>query len=304
MATFWVNQGETYEQEVRGGYLWSPKVERGGNKSSAYDNMKQMKKGDIVFSYSNKFLRAVGVVTAEAITSPQPVSYGDRWDYDGWRVEVDFTVSETPFAPKPEWAAIKHLFPSSIKPLDKNGDGNQKVYLARISDELGVYLTTKLQPGLIELTQDSKEHAESLYFEEAEIWHDVRLEDTQREALVMARSGQGKFRKMVASFEKTCRVTGVSDPKLLIASHIKPWRSATPKERLDGNNGLMLSPHIDHLFDSGLITFEARGTILASSKLPEDLFEQWGIDLGKNVGSFTSLQNTYLSYHQEFIFKI
>jgi hypothetical protein len=47
----------------------------------------------------------------------------------------------------------------------------------------------------------------------------------------------------------------VNEPRHLKASHIKPWRDATDAERLDGSNGLLLSPHIDHLFDEGYITF-------------------------------------------------
>lgn len=303
MSTWWVNQGETFELEVRGGYIWSPKKEKNGHRSSAYENMTMMKIGDRVFSYSDKNLRAVGLVLKEAISSPQPAEYGDRWEEEGWLVEVDFTVSETPYPPKADWEEIKGLFPQSIKPLTRDGYGNQKVYLSKISERLSTLLFEKLQPGFIEIPEAVSEYSEGEYFEESEIWHDVKLEDTQREAIVMARNGQGKFRKRVASFEKTCRVTEVSDPKLLIASHIKPWRVATPAERLDGNNGLMLSPHIDRLFDSGWISFDTSGSILASSALSKDLFEKWGINRDRNVGSFNSLQSKYLEFHNNFIFK-
>ena len=47
----------------------------------------------------------------------------------------------------------------------------------------------------------------------------------------------------------------VSEPRHLTASHIKPWRDAWDTKRLDGANGLLLSPHIDHLFDEGCIIF-------------------------------------------------
>ena len=303
LATWWVNQGDTFEQEVRGGYLWSPKKEKGGHKSSAYDNMTYMEVGDRVFSYLEKQLRAVGQVVKTAVSSPQPASYGDRWEDEGWLVEVDFTVSETPYSPKADWEEIKDLFPQSIKPLTREGYGNQKVYLSKISDQLGSLLFQKLKPGFIEIPKEINDDAEGQYFEESEIWHDVLLEETQREAIVLARSGQGKFRKRVASFEKSCRVTDVSNPKLLIASHIKPWRVSSPAERLDGNNGLMLSPHVDRLFDSGWISFDSSGAILASSAIPDDLFDKWGIDKHKNVGSFTAFQNRYLEFHNNFIFK-
>ena len=72
---------------------------------------------------------------------------------------------------------------------------------------------------------------------------------TKRAAVIQARRGQGLFRRRVEKREASCRVTHVNDPVYLRASHIKPWRKSTDKEKLDGNNGLMLSPHIDMLFD-------------------------------------------------------
>ena len=52
-------------------------------------------------------------------------------------------------------------------------------------------------------------------------------------------------------------MTRVNEPRHLRASHIKPWRDATDVERLDGSNGLLLSPHIDHLFDEGYLMFSS-----------------------------------------------
>ena len=71
------------------------------------------------------------------------------------------------------------------------------------------------------------------------------------------RGGARVFRANVLLREEACRVTRVNEPRHLKASHIKPWRDATDAERLDGANGLLLSPHIDHLFDEGYITFSS-----------------------------------------------
>ncbi|MFE8730531.1 HNH endonuclease, partial [Aeromonas hydrophila] len=82
------------------------------------------------------------------------------------------------------------------------------------------------------------------------------LNATEKQQLVKSRRGQGIFRANLEKVELACRVTGVTNTALLIASHIKPWsRCANNAERLDGNNGLLLSPHIDKLFDRGWITF-------------------------------------------------
>jgi len=85
--------------------------------------------------------------------------------------------------------------------------------------------------------------------------NNAEIESTEKDQLIKARKGQGKFRQNVERIEKKCRVTGVVEKNMLIASHIKPWKLSSNIERLDGNNGLLLSPHIDKLFDLGWISF-------------------------------------------------
>lgn len=86
---------------------------------------------------------------------------------------------------------------------------------------------------------------------EAKLKDDNTIIETDKVELIKARRGQGIFRRRVLATEPYCRLTGVSDPRFLRASHIKPWVVSDNNERLDGNNGLMLSPHVDHLFDGG-----------------------------------------------------
>jgi HNH endonuclease len=69
---------------------------------------------------------------------------------------------------------------------------------------------------------------------------------------------EGLFKERVRRFEDACRITKVSNQTHLIASHCKPWRDSDDEERLDGENGLLLTPSMDHLFDRGFISFEER----------------------------------------------
>ena len=117
---------------------------------------------------------------------------------------------------------------------------------------------------------------------------------TFREQLVRARRGQGVFRANVLLREESCRVTRVNEPRHLKASHIKPWRDATDAERLDGANGLLLSPHIDHLFDEGYITFSSSQELVIVPEVRDKLLDAWGIDAGVRVGEFSREQNAYL----------
>ena len=124
---------------------------------------------------------------------------------------------------------------------------------------------------------------------------------TEKQQLVLSRRGQGVFKANVRLNETKCRLTGVTDPRLLIASHIKPCVDSSDKEKLDGCNGLLLSPHADRLFDRGLLSFENDGTVLISPILDRAILPQGGLDKITAVGS--PEQCTHLEYHRSERFK-
>src|SRR3546814_13241393 len=68
---------------------------------------------------------------------------------------------------------------------------------------------------------------------------DQTIPETTRQAVVMARRGQGLFKQNVQRSAAFCRVTKVDRSEHLRASHCKPWRDASQFERLDGANGLL-----------------------------------------------------------------
>ena len=95
------------------------------------------------------------------------------------------------------------------------------------------------------------------------------LNETERTAIVKSRVGQGLFRKkLLEKYNSTCIITSVSVKRLLIASHIKPWAVSDNEERLSDENGLLLSPTYDKLFDYGLITFTNLGRLLFHRSSP------------------------------------
>lgn len=134
----------------------------------------------------------------------------------------------------------------------------------------------------------------------ARVQTDTTLAETDRQAIVLARRGQGLFKKRVMKLERACRITGVTREEHLRASHCKPWRDANNEERLDGENGLLLTPSMDHLFDRGFIGFDDNGqTIVSPVAHPESLIRM-GLDPQRppNVGSFSSGQRKYLEFHR------
>jgi hypothetical protein len=304
MKHWWVNQKQTYRQEIAGGFMWSPKKNVNGGRSPYYDFMTQVQPGDIVFSYAKAQIIAIGIATSSAYTSNKPKDFGNAgmtWSEEGWAVDVDFQKAENPIAPKLHMSLIAPMLPQKYSPIQANGNGNQ-VYLTAISSELGSVLLGLLgSPELI----ISANSLDDLAFDETEqlIIQDAMLEETMKASLVLARRGQGKFRERVEFFEGSCRVTGVTSSKLLIASHIKPWATSTNEERLNGHNGLFLSPHVDKLFDSGLMSFENSGEMLFSDALDRDVLEKWSIDATKRVKKFGQDQSYFLEHHRETVFQ-
>lgn len=130
------------------------------------------------------------------------------------------------------------------------------------------------------------------------------IEETTKKMLVSSRIGQGLYRNNVLCVEASCRVTGIEDERFLIASHIKPWRDCDNQERLDTENGLMLSPHIDKLFDQGYISFTDEGALLVSPQINPMLLEQWHINPELvSPRPLSAKQTQYMAYHRAHIFK-
>jgi hypothetical protein len=144
-------------------------------------------------------------------------------------------------------------------------------------------------------------------WEEAEtqrILQTKTLAETTRKALIKARVGQGLFRKRVAQIEDHCRVTDVRYAPHLFASHIKPWRESTNEERLSGENGLLLTPSIDHLFDRGFISFGDNGELLLSDVAHKESVRRMGVETERviRVGTFSTGQKGFLAHHRRAVF--
>ena len=101
---------------------------------------------------------------------------------------------------------------------------------------------------------------------------------TERSGLITTRVGQGAYRKsLLHRWEYQCAVTKFNDPRILIASHIVPWKESTDAQRLDVDNGILLSPTYDALFDRHLITFETSGKIILSDHIQPSAYDRIGV---------------------------
>jgi len=128
--------------------------------------------------------------------------------------------------------------------------------------------------------------------------------NTTRMATVEQRSVQHQYRRdALKLWDNRCAVLGIEQPKILVASHIKPWRVANEQERIDPKNSLILSPVYDKLFDLGMITFnDANGKIKLSDQLRANDYDRLGVDDSKHLVTIPDGTAHYLSYHQTYVF--
>jgi hypothetical protein len=315
MRFWWVNQNQTYRHEIRGGYLWSPKRNANDARNPFYESMREVSPGDIVFSLVGTRFPAIGVVTPYCNESPKPSEFGDvgmYWDNIGWRGQVSFTSLDNQIRPKDHMSVIARVLPAKYSPLQPSGNGNQGVYLTAVPEAMAQVITGLIGKEAIRLTRSKENQSLAQPIIETanmELWErhveetiavSTDLTETERESLIVARRGQGLFKQRVMQIERACRITKVENLAHLRASHCKPWRDSNNQERLDGENGLLLTPSIDHLFDRGFISFEDSGRLIVSPVAHAQSLEKMGVitDRPVQVGTFSEGQRQFLDYHR------
>src|SRR5262245_55415859 len=94
MRYSWVNQNQTYRQEQAGGYLWSPKRKAKGGRNPFYETMREVSPGDVIFSFVDTVIPAIGVAQSYCWESPKPTEFGTTggyWNHIGWKIRVQLT---------------------------------------------------------------------------------------------------------------------------------------------------------------------------------------------------------------------
>ncbi|HEX9139146.1 MAG TPA: HNH endonuclease [Steroidobacteraceae bacterium] len=187
-------------------------------------------------------------------------------------------------------AAAGRVAGRNLKPEDFSDDADAECF--RILRSANFVLRAK--PGI----------ANMAVIEEAEEQAIRRRRDidaAQMTELLRSRWGQGLFRQRVEQIESACRVTGLLDRRHLYASHIKPWQDSDDREKLDGANGLLLSPHVQHLFERGSISFSDEGGLLISKRLNPAVLSAWGLAKAARSRAFSAEQRSYLDYHRRMV---
>ncbi len=139
--------------------------------------------------------------------------------------------------------------------------------------------------------------------EKLNLIEDENVGKTSRQRVSNMRIGQSKFRDKLLKLFKKCPITGISEKRILNASHIKPWAVSYNVERMDVYNGFIFSPTIDKLFDKGLITFGDNRAIIVSNTISESNRAKLGLKSGNKYPELdTNGREKYLDYHRKNIF--
>lgn len=131
---------------------------------------------------------------------------------------------------------------------------------------------------------------------------DFELTGSEKEAIIKTRIGHSKFKELLKSENQFCPICGLKNSSLLLASHIKPWSKSNSKEKVDKNNGLLLCPNHDYLFDKGFISFDDDGKLLISSLLEEEDTKILGLNKEIQL-DLSNEKKEYIKWHREHLYK-
>jgi putative restriction endonuclease len=146
-------------------------------------------------------------------------------------------------------------------------------------------------------------------FLEKDYNNNFNTKSTYKEKTSLSRKGQGKYRKKVIEYMPKCPFTEISDDRLLIASHIKPYsiciKENNDNEAIDYLNGLSLSPTYDKLFDQGYITFTDNGELICGTQLSFNTWKKLNINpnLQNKMEIYPKNREYYLEYHRKYVFQ-
>jgi hypothetical protein len=299
---WWVNHRQAVAQGPSGDHLWSPQRNGNGSHNESYRNMTRVQPGDLVFAFSDGAVRGLGIALGSAFEAAAPATAGTGL---GWRLPVRFLELDLPLNTKAHMSKLKPVLPKKYSPLRSTGVRNPGVYLASISETMAGVLRHLLAEQVEDVEAQLKATVGSELADdwmETTIRHRTDIGPTDKQRLIRARRGQGEFRRSLEKVESACRLTGLLDRRHLRACHIKPWSVAEDREKLDGFNGLLLSPHVAHLFVRGYVSFADDGELLVSRHLNPAVLKSWQLPLPMNVGAFQPQQRSYLDYHRREVF--
>jgi putative restriction endonuclease len=191
---------------------------------------------------------------------------------------------------------ISYLSILKLLPTDTNLSNPQPLFYFRVF--LDYQFRSIVHPSLLMLPTFEPATPVELVLDEAQAIAKERV----------YRKGAIKYRNQVIEHMPQCPFTKISDERLLIASHIKPYQVCMNEDNeaqaLDYLNGLALTPTYDKLFDQGYITFLDNGEMVCGTQLSALTWQKLNINPNaKNIMRiYPENREFYLDYHRQFVF--
>lgn len=154
--TYLVFQGDTYNEERTGQFIWAPKFTKDGRTMHHWERLLNVREGDVIFHCSNGYIQAISHVKATCEDSARPDhTTGDwtNWEKDGRRVDCDYHVLKYPLKHGAHKEKILEYCNVKYSPFDKDGNGNMG-YLYELNRSLAAYFIqeiAKKNPEVIDL---------------------------------------------------------------------------------------------------------------------------------------------------------
>lgn len=292
---WWVNQGQTYADELRLGVLWAPIATSEGRRFGHWDALDEASIGDLVFHYANGYLRAISVV--QLSSRPAKTPFDNRpWDDAGREVRTTYFELDVPIplASIPESVRLAKSYAGS--PFDRNGDVKQG-YFFGLSGRDGMELLEHL--GLDDVSTDVTGSDSATV--------DVRLlgdgpTDATRIRKIRLEQRAIRLLLLKGSLQSECAICGETYPSnLLAAAHIKPRYACSESERRD--LAVIMAACLfgcDALYEGGLIHVDSMGLVQQTrgSTTTAPVSSRIGAIAGRQVSAYSQKSAKYFAWHR------
>lgn len=305
MRAFWVNQGQTFEEERRARVLWAPKLsrpragQRAGSPRRHWDRMLEASPGDVVFHYSRGAVRAWSAVLAPAFDGPPPFEDpSTRWSADGRVLRVDMQELDRPIELDSIPLELRTERDNTGWPFSRRGMVKQ-VYLSEVAGALADWLLTEV----------------GLRVDAAQLpaWPEDGAADAQieysgdRQVVMNVRGEQALLRKHLFGDQllATCALCGRELPvAMLVTAHIKR-RADTSRAERARTDTVMPACLIgcDSLFELGYVVVTSGGAVERGPRrtpMTADLSLSIDALIGRTCSVWDGSTERYFAHHRRF----
>jgi hypothetical protein len=186
MNYWWVNHKKTFRQEFGGKYVWCPKRKKNNHINHYYETVREVRPGDLIFSYAHASVQGFGFATSHCYSCPQPNEFGkvgNAWDKSGWRADINFQKFPKPLRTATHAELVAPLLPNKYSPLKSNGFGNE-AYFTQISRELALCIAEladhSLWQALTSFAEDTSDQLIEVALPAIQDWEDQQQHEIEQ----------------------------------------------------------------------------------------------------------------------------